>query len=353
MTRQEYAMVLIDESSDGGMSRNIYFNEARESHYIAEKGYEEWTAYRTEWEQFCRLEQEADHPPHLEFELNYSCNLKCPMCTWAVEKAADRKADWFKFDDYRKKIDEAIAIGTKSIRLCYINEPLIRKDIDQFVKYAVDAGILDVIITTNGTLLTNEMSTKLIQAGLTKLNVSLDATTEETYNKIRVGGNFNTTISNIEEFLRVREQLNKNLPTIRLTFVTTALNRHERDEFVSHWKNRVDSLGIQNLENPFAEGKFEDLSQAKLITTNNKTERPREFHCPEPFKRLTLRSSGAVLPCCSFYAPELVVGDWKESKLNDIWNNSKMRELRAIHKNGEYFKNPVCKKCIENQDLSS
>ena len=212
----------IKKSFDGGLSENIFFNKEYEKDFINEKGYDEWIAYRLEWEQYCKLEKEADHPPHLELELNYSCNLRCPMCTWAIEQAAERKEDWFNFEDYKKIIDEAVATGTKSIRLCYINEPLIRKDIDQFIKYAVDAGILDVIITTNGTLLTKEMSKKLIDAGLTKMSISLDAVTEETYNKIRVGGNFKITTKNIHDFLELRQQMNKKLPKLRLTFGVAA-----------------------------------------------------------------------------------------------------------------------------------
>jgi len=344
-------MVQIEKSFDGGLSQNIFFSKESEEHYIAEKGYDEWTTYRKEWDQYCGLEREADHPPHLEFELNYSCNLKCPMCTWAVTAAAERRADWFKFEDYQKVIDESVAIGTKSIRLCFINEPLIRTDIDQFIKYAVDAGIIDVIITTNGTLLTKEMARKLIDAGLTKLNVSLDAVTEETYNKIRVGGDFNTTVGNIKDFLDVRKQMGKKLPTIRLTFVSTKLNQHERDDFINQWKGRVDSLGLQNLQNPFGEGEFQDKLQSELILIKDKQQKPKKFHCPEPFKRMTLRSNGTVLPCCSFYAAELVVGDWKSRSLKDIWNSEKMRELRAIHKSGKYYENPVCKRCIETYQL--
>ena len=52
-----------------------------------------------------------------------------------------------------------------------------------------------------------------------------------------------------------------------------------------------------------------------------------------------------------FYALDLVVGNWKGNSLKDIWNNNKMRELREIHKRGEYFKNDVCKSCIENYQM--
>jgi len=342
--------MVLKKSYDGGFSQNLYFDDNYEKDFIEVKGYDAWVKYRNDWEQYCKLEKESNFPPHLEFELNYSCNLKCPMCTWAVEEAAEKKEDWFTFDDYKKIIDEAVSIGTKSIRLCYINEPLIRQDIDQFIKYAVDAGIIDVLITTNGTLLTKSMSKKLIDAGLTKINVSLDAVTGETYDKIRVGGNFETTVKNIHNFLELRKELNKKLPKMRLTFVASKINFHEYDSFVNYWKDKVDSLGIQHLQNPFGEGRFKDDKRGEEIVLK-KPSIPEKFYCAEPFKRLTLRSNGDTLPCCSFYAVDLLVGNWKKDSLKTIWNNEKMVELRNIHKTGEYYKNDVCKNCVRNNTI--
>jgi len=342
----------IKKSFDGGFSEDIYFNSDYEKEFIEEKGFDEWTKYRKDWEQYCKLEKESDHPPHLELELNYSCNLRCPMCTWSVETTAEKKEEWFTFEDYKKIIDEAVSIGTKSIRLTYINEPLIRQDIDQFIKYAIDAGIIDVIITTNGTLMTKAMSKKLIDAGLTKINVSLDALTDETYDKIRVGGNLEITTKNILDFLELRKEMDKKLPKIRLTFVASKINFHEYDSFVNFWKDKVDSLGIQHLQNPFGEGSFKDDKKGEKIILK-KSPIPEKFHCAEPSKRLTLRSNGDALPCCSFYAVDLVVGNWKEDSLKTIWNNDKMVELRKIHKSGEYYKNDVCKNCISNNTIAS
>lgn len=344
-------MTEIRKSYDGGFSENLFFTDNYEQDFIDVKGFEKWTAYKKEWDQYTKLEREVKYPPHLEFELNYSCNLRCPMCTWSAETAVEKPKDWFKLEDYKKIIDEAVSNGTKSVRLCFINEPLIRKDIDQFVKYASDAGILDIIITTNGTLLTKEVSKRLIEAGLTKLSVSLDAVTEETYNKIRVGGDFNTTIKNIHDFLEIRKNLNSKLPKLRLSFVRTKLNEGEYRSFVEYWKDKADSLGIQNLQDPFAEGKFQDPSRSEGFSFGNKITPPKQFHCPEPYKRMTLRSNGDVLACCSFYAVDLVVGNWKTTDIEKIWNGDQMIELRRIHKNGEYYKNRACKMCVENSSF--
>lgn len=341
----------VRKTFDNGLSENVYARPGYEEDFIAIKGRDAWTAYREQWEKCASLELELDHPLHLEFELNYSCNLRCPMCTWAVETAVQRKADWFTFDDYKKIIDEAVKIGTKSIRLCYINEPLIRQDIDQFIAYAVGAGILDVMITTNATLLTREMSRKLIEAGLTKINVSLDATTSATYDKIRVGGDFKKTLANIDGFLALRAELKVGVPKLRVTFCLTKINEHELDEFVATWTGKADSLGIQQVQDPFKEGRFKDDARGATIMDQERAAPPETFRCPEPFKRLNLRSDGSVLPCCSFYAVDLLVGNWKKQTLAEIWNSPKMTELRDIHRTGDYQKNPVCKSCIENVSL--
>ncbi len=331
---------------DGGMSK-ILSEEDYELQFIKEKG-EGWKQYREDWEKFCTYEKEAKFPPHLEIELNYSCNLRCPMCTWSAETMVEKKEDWFKFEEYEKLIDEAVSKGTKSIRLCYVNEPLIRPDLDQFVKYAADNGILDIIITTNGTLLTKEVSKKLIEAGITKVNVSLDAFTEETYKKIRVGGDFNITKQNILDFIEVRNQLGKKIPKLKVSFVRTKINDHEREEFLEYWKNKVDGIGVQNMLNPFTFGRFKDDSKKDLLEIESGRKDDKNFRCPEPNKRMTLRGNGDTIGCCSLSAMDLVVGNWKKNNLEEIWNGEKMKELREIHKNGEYEKNPICKACVEN-----
>jgi radical SAM protein with 4Fe4S-binding SPASM domain len=334
-------------SYDGGITKNIIFKSNYDNDFIKIKGVK-WQNYRKDWDDFCQMKVEADFPPHLEIELNYSCNLRCPMCTWSMENTQEEEEDWFKFEDYQQLIDRSVKNGTKSIRLTYINEPLIRQDIDKFVKYASDAGILDVIITTNGTLLTKSMSKKLIDAGLTKINISLDATTEETYEKIRRGGNFNATVKNIHKFLKLRKNMGRKIPKIGLTFIRTKINDHEFKQFIEYWKDKVDHIGIQNPQSPFGEGQFKDPNRKEKFLPKVESNIPEKYHCPEPFKRMTVRGNGDVLGCCSFYAVDLVMGNWKEQSIKDIWNGDKMKELRELQKNGEYHKNKACKACIEN-----
>ena len=80
---------------------------------------------------------------------------------------------------------------------------------------AQDAGIMDIFVGTNGHLLTREMGIKLIQSGLSRLLVSIDAVTPETYLKVRKSEKFDTVVKNIHAFHKLRAEFGGRLPLIR------------------------------------------------------------------------------------------------------------------------------------------
>jgi len=330
------------------------------------KAYDE---YRILWDKVNKLELVTDFPIQLDFELNYSCNFSCPMCTWNAESTAKFGKDkWFPFEVWKEVIDESIPKGLKAIRLNHINEPLIRQDITKFIKYAREAGILDIYFSTNGSLLSEKMSRNLIESGLMRLQISLDAATEDTYKKIRIGGDFNKIMDNIDNFLRIRKELNSNLPTLRVNFVKTELNISELDMFKEMWEGKADFIGIQNLL-----GVVESFDKSKK---ENYIPLKDDFKCSQPFQHLTLRSNGHILPCCSFFGPDIPVAKLKHNiegvemqgddgilvsaetkktaanlivqNIQEAWQGEKMKFFREIHKKGEFWKNTVCKKCVES-----
>jgi len=327
---------------------------------------EKFIEYRQQWADATSLKKVTDFPIQLDFELNYSCNFTCPMCTWNAESTEGKgQATWFDFEVFKEVLDDAMLKGLKAIRLNYINEPLIRKDITKFIEYARKVGILDIYFSTNGSLLTDDISRDLIKSGLFRLQISLDAYTKETFEKIRTGGNFDDVIKNILRFLEIRDELGSKLPTLRVNFVRTEINKHELDEFVKFWENKADSIGIQDLVgvmDGFGKKSEEELEKMKL--DNN-------FRCAQPFQHLTLRYDGTVLPCCTFFGAEIPVAQLKTNKdvkfstidniglldkslkskliigtIQDIWKSKQMETLREIHRKGEFWKHPVCKKCV-------
>tara|TARA_B110000014_G_C20121252_1_gene594305 strand:+ start:693 stop:1775 length:1083 start_codon:yes stop_codon:yes gene_type:complete len=327
---------------------------------------QKYDEYRDQWAKATALEEVTNFPIQIDFELNYSCNFTCPMCTWNAESTENKgQKTWFDFEVFKEVIDEGVSKGLKSIRLNYINEPLIRKDIIKFIKYARDAGILDIYFSTNGSLLTDDVARDLINSGLFRLQVSLDAFTKETYEKIRTGGNFDDVIKKVLRFIEIRNELGEALPTLRVNFVKNETNQHELDNFVKFWEDKADSIGIQDLVGMMnGYGKLSDEELKKKGLDSN-------FRCAQPFQHLTLRYDGSVLPCCTFFGAEIPVSQLKtktgvefsnvdniglldkslKSKLiiktiEETWKSKEMEFFRDIHKKGEFWKHPVCKKCV-------
>ncbi len=306
--------------------------------------------YREKWDAAERMELKLNYPLHVDLEINYACNLKCPMCTLSlpkeeIAKTGDQKKK-LTYDTAIKLINEGSREGQVALGLNGINEPLLTPWLPKVVKHARDSGYLDILFCTNGVLLTEDKSSQLIDAGLTRLQISLDAMTKETYDKIRVGSNFELVMKNIESLLRIREEKKSVLPLVRVSFVTTSINEHEREEFIKYWGKRVDFLSIQQYSNPFEgqERKLKESLRAKTIEFGYDT----GFQCPKPWVRALVRNDGSVQPCCDFHGQKLIMGNIHEQSLKSLWNSPKWEDLRKLHAEGKYYENPVCNDCVKS-----
>ena len=112
-----------------------------------------------------------------------------------------------EFELFKDIINDGVQKGLKVIRLNYINEPLIRSDIVKFIDYARSNGVLDIYFSTNGFLLSEKMSRRLIHSGLTRLQVSIDAFSDKVYDKIRVGGDLKKVCKNILRFIEIQKEM--------------------------------------------------------------------------------------------------------------------------------------------------
>lgn len=301
----------------------------------------DWINYRSAYNKASELEL-LDFPIQLDIELNASCNLKCPMCPISAESPNGKgKSTWFPFEFFQQIINYAVKNGTKALKLNYVNEPLIRNDLYKFIDFAKKSGILDVYLSTNGVLMTEKFINQFIDLGLTRLQVSIDATTDEVYNQMRPGGSYEKVINNINNFLKIKKERSAFLPILRVNFVKTELNEHQLDEFISLWKEKVDMIGIQEFIKPTKS--IIEIKSKKSIKKDS-----INFKCSFPFKQLVITNEFDVLPCCTFWGEELSLGKLKQPEdLKLFWNSLKIKHLREIHKKGQYHSVHQCKECVE------
>lgn len=133
---------------------------------------------------------------YLRISVTDRCNLRCVYCMPAAGVPLIPHEDMLSFEDIVSFTRYAVSRGIRKVRLTG-GEPLVRKGITSLVRSlaAVD-GLEDLAMTTNGILLA-EMAKELKEAGLHRLNISLDTLSPHTYKELTRGGDVNRVLRGI------------------------------------------------------------------------------------------------------------------------------------------------------------
>lgn len=137
---------------------------------------------------------------YLRLSVTDLCNLRCVYCMPPEGVRRLNHDDILSFEEMAQVVRVAVRLGIDKVRLTG-GEPLVRRDILSLVKMiaAID-GIHDFAMTTNGALLA-DFAENLRQAGILRLNISLDTLDSERYRRITRGGDLARALAGIEAAL--------------------------------------------------------------------------------------------------------------------------------------------------------
>ena len=291
-----------------------------------------------------------DYPLTVNLELVNRCNLECVMCHQEYRNDSEKHA----FDeDMLDKLFADFKKNKLSALMLSISEPLLFKNVESVIKRAVDANIMDLFLFTNGALLNKKKAEMILNSGITRLFISLDAFSQETYDEVRVPvakrllkeNRLSYVENNIKDFIKLRDSQNKKLPLVRVSFVAIKKNLHEVKKFKEKWLNIVDSVEVQ-MERPteifdqVKEGDFSTSSQLKLD----------DYNCTRPWSDIAIYADGTVAPCCAFVGRKAPIGNVKDSTVREIWNGKKMEAIRDGFRKNKPIK--VCQICLENEKFN-
>ncbi|TBR22045.1 radical SAM/SPASM domain-containing protein, partial [bacterium] len=207
---------------------------------------------------------------------------------------------------------------------------------------------------TNANLLTSERSSALIAAGITKINFSIDATTEPVYDVLRVGGDFQKVLANVKEFLRLKLATRSHHIRTRVSFVEQKENIHQRPDFAAYWKgtpglNMItfqECMDFSLFDKPDADVGLSDSALAEKYAGTE------PFHCSLPWEMPVIDTEGNVIPCGApirNHTKDFILGNLNQGDtIKSCWNGPKMAALRELHAKGEWYKNPVCRVCVKS-----
>jgi MoaA/NifB/PqqE/SkfB family radical SAM enzyme len=314
---------------------NATYSEVRLSdlEWPKHRGPEYWE-YRKKWAEYPKKMYEGDFPLHLDIETTNVCNLLCPMCprTIQIDNGTYVDIGTMSMDLYKRIIDEGAANGLCSIKLNFLGEPLLDRYIIERIKYAKSKGIIEVMFNTNATMLTEEMSHKLLEAGLDSIFFSVDSISRERFNKIRIGADYDTVVKNIINFVKIKNEGNYKHVQTRTSMVVMPSNKHEVEEYTKFWLPIVGIVGYGEwVEHTSTQGVIEDYNP--------------DFVCSQPFQRMFVLYDGICTPCCVDDGRGYILGDVKKNTIKEIWHGEPYKKLRNAMMNGRYKDIDICARC--------
>lgn len=290
-------------------------------------------------------------PMTISIEPTTACNLRCPECPSGL-RAFSRPTGNLKQDFFRKTIDE---LHKQLIYLIFYfqGEPYINPGFLDMVKYAKDKGIY-TITSTNGHFLNDDNAKKTIESGLDRMIISVDGTTQETYENYRKEGNLEAVLQGARNIVKWKKKMNSNTPHTIFQFLVVKPNEHQIDEIYK----LAEEIGIDEVKLKTAQV-YEYEKGNDLIPTIEKYSRYKKNkdgtysvknkllnHCWKLWHACVITWDGLVVPCCFDKDAQHRLGDMKDKSFKEIWQGEDYYKFRKQLLKGR-DQIDICKNCTE------
>jgi MoaA/NifB/PqqE/SkfB family radical SAM enzyme len=278
------------------------------------------------------------YPLALTLEATNVCNLRCPYCfTGAGEVTRERSV--MPMPLYRKIMDE---LGPYALIVEYYNwgEPLLNKDIDKMVRIASGKGCSTIISTNLSVPLDQARAEALVSSGLAILGAGIDGASQESYEKYRVGGDFEKVLHNMRLLREAKQRLGSETPMLCWSFHVFEHNRHE----VEQARAMARELGVEfSASKGWVEGPEWESGDEFVFPVGTAPER-----CRYLWSQAVINNDGLVSPCANSFYREDDFGSMEHASYKEVWNNRNFQEARGLYRArnaSEYGKRLVCHEC--------
>jgi len=287
--------------------------------------------------------EHRDFPPILVIAVTNVCDMACIHCAHPViKKDADYRATFMKPEVHSRIVEETRAYGDKLWvwRYAADGESMLNPHFLDMLDETVQAGIGPVDLTTNAMSLDDAKMRRLLEAPIDVIDVSLDAFTKASYEKIRIRGKFDVVTANLRRLVELRDELGS--PTkIMTSIIEQKEARDEVEQFKAYWGQFVDEVLVRGLNTDLgivnaSETYFEDIER---------------WPCPQFWKRVTINQHGDVRFCVEDWRNTGVVGNVMEQSIAEIWTSDVYDKLREKHATGRWCDVSMCAKCMDWQHM--
>lgn len=293
-------------------------------------------------------------PLRLDISITTDCNSRCAYC-WQQEKSGSL----LTFEIVAEFIDAMCLLKPPKLNLTG-GEPTIWPDFEQLLAHAKKAGINSILLCTNGYRLRDlEFAERIVNLGLTAINVSVDTLDADKFEMLRgyKFSEFQKVLSNCLFLKKKYPKLCITLASVMSKAVTPedlfAVKKLSKVNKFGYFIQTFDKTGYYRINKKFMltqqerqlytqklawlEGKVGDVVKRNH---NPFTEGNRDLRCYKGITTVKLLSDGVI----SFCWNSKPIGNILENSFIDIWTSDKAKEVR------EYIRDKKCK-CVFDCDI--
>jgi radical SAM protein with 4Fe4S-binding SPASM domain len=243
---------------------------------------------------------------------------------------------------FQKIIDE-LSPTLSYLTFYFQGEPYLHPSFTDMVRYASEQGIYTAT-STNAHYLTEAAARKTVEAGLDRLIISIDGTSQDTYQSYRVGGSLQKVIEGTENIIRVKRELKSQTPHVIFQFLVVKPNEHQIPEVY----NLANKLGVDQILLIPTQGKYSRYERQSDDTYIIKNKLLNE--CWKMWHSCVITWDGKVVPCCFDKDAQFVMGDLGRESFREIWNGENYVKFRSslLRSRNEI---EICKNCTEGTKI--
>jgi len=300
---------------------------------LNESNYLRYLRYRYSYDIYPSIKKVTEYPPLVQIEPASICNYRCVFCYQIDNNLSDKKNGHMGVMsiDLFKDIVDQLEGNVEGINLASRGEPTVNKNLSKMLDY-IAGKFLAVKVNTNAYLLDEEIIHAILGADLQTLVFSVDAASDPLYSQLRVNGDLDRVVENIEKFHKIKEVQYPNSKLITRVSGVKYSDQQSLSEMKQFWERYVDQVAFVDY-NP-----WENIYDARHKNIS--------IPCSDLWRRMFVWWDGRVAPCDVDYLTTLSSDSVLEKTIPDIWQGNVYTQLRKKHMKGDRQLIEPCTRCV-------
>ena len=303
-----------------------------------------WTRYRNYalnvWERGSRRLVLRSRPYRVYIDPINICSLRCPLCPTGQRHMPSQGRMSLQ---HSRRIFDEIGGHAAWVGLYNWGEPLLHDDLPAMIRYVAESHVRTVVSTHFNVAFSTQDARDLIRAGLSRLIVSVDGATAETYGIYRIGGDFTVVMANLRTLAEARRSLGTATPEIVIQFIPFRHNEHELGAMHALARGMGARLSVVPATCDMGRALETTPDEAVCCCGEWLPANPalRRYDaaggwvrttavCESLWNTVVVRWDGEIYPCCLPYGDEHSLGNVLAAPFESIWNGAQMQHARAL-----------------------